>query len=347
MDKQKSAKTISYFAAANGYSGFRSYFDVVFDPRKFLKLYVLKGGPGTGKSSLMKSVYNFFKDKADTLELIYCSSDIRSLDGVIIRTDKGCVGILDGTAPHAVDPRYPGCIDEIINLGEYWNTSKLNSKRSRIEELVKKKTNAYKKAYTFLSIAGKCESEINKEVIKAYKDTDALNHSYTSVDNCKLIDSFGKDGVLEMDSLSHFASKTIGIVGIWGCGAQYLKTLTSMYSSDDIVVFPSVFSDSKIKAVYIKSEDTLYVSNPSESTKIDDTIDVSHLIDLKKLESEQGYLEDLHRIRENLLWHSQDEFKKASTAHFELEEIYKSAMDFSMLNTVKENLYTKIGDFLF
>ena len=41
-----------YFAAANTYKGFISYFDTVFDPEKVSRLYVLKGGPGTGKTAL-------------------------------------------------------------------------------------------------------------------------------------------------------------------------------------------------------------------------------------------------------------------------------------------------------
>ena len=49
-----------YFAAANTYTGFISYFDTVFDPEKFSRLYVLKGGPGTGKSSFMKKIANEF-----------------------------------------------------------------------------------------------------------------------------------------------------------------------------------------------------------------------------------------------------------------------------------------------
>ena len=42
-----------YFAAANTSDGFISYFDRVFDPSKLDCLYVIKGGPGTGKSSML------------------------------------------------------------------------------------------------------------------------------------------------------------------------------------------------------------------------------------------------------------------------------------------------------
>ena len=48
--------TKKFFAAANSFNGFVSYFDCIFDSKDFSKIYVLKGGPGTGKSSLMRSV---------------------------------------------------------------------------------------------------------------------------------------------------------------------------------------------------------------------------------------------------------------------------------------------------
>ena len=51
------------FAAANGYLGFKSYFREVFKPSLLSRLYILKGGPGTGKSSYMKKIFSVFKEK--------------------------------------------------------------------------------------------------------------------------------------------------------------------------------------------------------------------------------------------------------------------------------------------
>ena len=44
-----------FFAAANTSSGFVSFFDRLFDPKTLKKIYILKGGPGVGKSTLMKN----------------------------------------------------------------------------------------------------------------------------------------------------------------------------------------------------------------------------------------------------------------------------------------------------
>ena len=45
-----------FFAAANTENGFYSLFDDVFSPESFRRIYILKGGPGTGKSTLMGNI---------------------------------------------------------------------------------------------------------------------------------------------------------------------------------------------------------------------------------------------------------------------------------------------------
>ena len=48
------AKQPTYFLAANSGQGFYSKFGECYDAHNGWKAYVIKGGPGTGKSSLMK-----------------------------------------------------------------------------------------------------------------------------------------------------------------------------------------------------------------------------------------------------------------------------------------------------
>ena len=50
-------KCAHYFAAANTYKGFESFFDEIFNTEKLERIYILKGGPGAGKSTLMQRTY--------------------------------------------------------------------------------------------------------------------------------------------------------------------------------------------------------------------------------------------------------------------------------------------------
>ena len=105
-----------YFAAANTSAGFVSFFDSVFDPKLLKKMYILKGGPGVGKSTLMKNAALAARKNGFHPIFYHCSSDPKSLDGLLIpETGKA---VLDGTAPHTVDPRYAGAKEEIVPLGD-------------------------------------------------------------------------------------------------------------------------------------------------------------------------------------------------------------------------------------
>ena len=59
---------------------------------------ILKGGPGCGKSSLMRWVAQAMEEKGASVEYIACSGDPDSLDAVVFPALN--TAIVDGTAPH-------------------------------------------------------------------------------------------------------------------------------------------------------------------------------------------------------------------------------------------------------
>ena len=91
--------------------------------------YILKGGPGTGKSQMMKKIAERFSKK-ENVTCFYCSSDPESLDAVMLHTSK--VIIVDGTPPHVSEPRFPGVCQEIVDLGQCWDKAVLKENRERI-----------------------------------------------------------------------------------------------------------------------------------------------------------------------------------------------------------------------
>ena len=139
------------FAASNSAEGFKSYYESVFRRDDLEHLYIIKGGPGTGKSSFMRDVGEYFEGLGRRVAYYKCSSDPDSLDGVII--DFG-VALIDGTAPHCADPEIAGARDEIIELGAFWESSKLVERYEEIYELSRQKNEAYERAYRYLSACG-------------------------------------------------------------------------------------------------------------------------------------------------------------------------------------------------
>ncbi len=117
----------SYFLGCASPAGFKSEFISQIQKQEYYT-YILKGGPGTGKSTLMKKIANACDD--DKCELYYCSSDTKSLDAVVL-TDKKII-VVDGTAPHVYDPLLPGVSQEVVNLGAFWNQNDLSEHKDLI-----------------------------------------------------------------------------------------------------------------------------------------------------------------------------------------------------------------------
>ena len=105
------------YPGGNTPRGFYSYYNYILPQRKAEKIYCIKGGPGSGKSTLMKKTGEYFLEKGEDVDYLWCSSDPDSLDGILL-PDRG-VAVIDGTAPHVTDPVNPGAVDKIINLGMF------------------------------------------------------------------------------------------------------------------------------------------------------------------------------------------------------------------------------------
>lgn len=104
-------------------------------------IYILKGTAGSGKSTLMKKISEAFTDKSQ--EIYHCSADPYSLDAVYLPESKAL--IIDGTAPHCIDPVYPKAVESIVDLGAYIETSKLRFAKKEIVSLTDEYTGCHKR----------------------------------------------------------------------------------------------------------------------------------------------------------------------------------------------------------
>lgn len=160
----------NFFAGANTAMGFYSHYNYL-NLDSFTRVYILKGGPGAGKSTLIKNIAEIYKTEYD-VDMFNCSADVNSLDGVYIHGLN--VSILDGTAPHTTDPRLPGAVQQIVDLGRCWDYRQLTPKRREILALTNSISDRYKLAYKWLGIAAKVATliqdlEREKSVIESAK----------------------------------------------------------------------------------------------------------------------------------------------------------------------------------
>ena len=83
------------FPGANTSWGFHSFYEE--NLADIEHVFVIKAGPGCGKSTLIRKIANAMVDRGHDVELWQCSSDNDSLDGVYIPDLS--IAIVDGTAP--------------------------------------------------------------------------------------------------------------------------------------------------------------------------------------------------------------------------------------------------------
>jgi hypothetical protein len=142
---------IRYFLGANSPQGFYSLYDQLLDPARARAIYIIKGGPGCGKSSLMHRVAQRAEEAGDTVEYIHCSGDPGSLDGIVLGERR--VAVVDGTAPHVVEPAYPGLVESYVNLGVCYDHAGLQAVRGELMGCMKGYKDCYQRAYRCLSAA--------------------------------------------------------------------------------------------------------------------------------------------------------------------------------------------------
>ena len=344
--KKISCNTHSYFAAANTFKGFKSNFHKVFDETKFERIFILKGGPGTGKSTLMKRVGERFENGGHDVTYIYCSSDPRSLDGVIIQNGTKHFAILDGTAPHTTDPKFPGAISEIINLAEGFDTASLSVQRDRIVELSNLKAAHYKSAYKLLSLAG----EIFESIEDVFYSNDVYNKAellskeilrtniHDTKGACEISDlyvsSFGKDGYSRLD-LPCIKKDYISITGDGFTEYAVIREIKKTLAEDELTesVYYSPLTAKMIDAV-ITPDIIISVDKCGFINFATDSIAAG-------MPYEYTVMRGLYR---DVMEMARNRFSKAADAHFQLEDIYSQNVDFRNNENITARIIKEIAD---
>lgn len=154
--------TKHYFACGHTAKGYINLFSSNLEPLN--KLFILKGGPGTGKLPFMKKIGSALEGLGQKVEYIHSPSDPEALDGVLF-PELG-VGMVNDTPPHLFEPRAPGALEEYINLGAGWNTEKLATHTAEILELRNQIQLNFEKAYIEFAKGLKVHDEWEKIYIR-------------------------------------------------------------------------------------------------------------------------------------------------------------------------------------
>ena len=197
------ARTTHFFAGANSGSGFQNLFPEVLDLETARDMLVLKGGPGVGKNTFMREIGRTMEAAGTAVEYLWCSGDPDSLDGVVLPELK--CAVVDGTAPHIVEPKYPAAVDRYVDLGRFYDLA--GAKLAAAE--VRAQTKAYKAAYDRARHSLRAARLVEQNTVAwaaEWLDRDRLNRRINGVITRELRQRGGEAGTLTrrfLGSITH------------------------------------------------------------------------------------------------------------------------------------------------
>ena len=336
-----------YFASANTVDGFKSYFDHIFDPEKLNKIFIIKGGPGTGKSSLMRHLATRAQEHGEQIEYFLCSSDPTSLDGVYLR--KRNIAVIDGTAPHLSDPIYPGVVEEVFSTSDFWNTSTLVKSKALIMENMKEKKKQYRRAYYFLNAIGQILQDVHKigagalnkmkmiESIKRIEKRYFMNMR-PGIEEVKLIAGINKNGYTKLPTFENMCRTVFVIEDVLTTAYCFLDEIYRMATKKGISVIKSYspLMKERINAICLPDISLCFVIGVRDydreiAGKTYHYVNMKRFVDKAEISAARQKARFASKCCDMLFDGAVTSFCEAAQCHEKLEGIYKNAMDFATL----------------
>ena len=354
------AKQPTYFLAANSADGFYSKFCDCYNAHDGWKAYIIKGGPGTGKSSLMKYVAQKALMLGIRVEICPCSSDPKSLDAVIFPTIKKV--ILDGTAPHVVEPKFPAVCEQIINLGQFWDENKLEGKQNELLGLYAFNSTYHKKASQYIITAGKLISynfgielaatNIDKTIdfaSRLAKNNIPPKKNKKPSEWVRFLGGITPEGMIFYgDTIDNMDCRKVIISDKYGAVSSIIMSVIRDAALDNgyeiISLKNEILPRDMIDHVIIPELSIAFCRENEQNKFLSDErrIHARRFIDNGELAGNRQKLAFNRRVAKELLQSACDNLKKAKAIHDQMEKYYIDIMDFEAMNLYALKIADKI-----
>lgn len=356
------------FPGGNTSVGFFSLYDNIIAPDA-TRIFCIKGGPGVGKSTFMRFIGEVMLEKGYDVEFHCCSSDNGSLDGVCIPQLR--IALLDGTAPHVVDPKNPGAVDEIIHLGDYWDEAKMRAQKNQVLKINARVGRLFKMAYSQLREAKVIHDEwesyitecmdfpkvnqVSAEINNDFFAGVTSDYRYQAKDRHLFATAITPEGPMNyLDTILQDTEELYILKGAPGTGKSSIVKLiaqqakakgldTEIYHCAleplqyDHLVVPALG-----KAIINASAPIIF--NPTDLKKVTKIVEYN-LSDFIQPDLLAIYTQDVCSAQERF-WQAFNRacgyIKQAKATHDEMETYYVPAMNFTAINAKRDEILARI-----
>lgn len=329
----------TYFPGANTGLGFVNRFDGILPPweRSHYYTYVLKGGPGVGKSTLMRKVAARAAENGYGVEEFRCAGDPDSLDAVRVPALR--VVLLDGTAPHTIDPTLPGVSDEVIDLGHFLHREAFAQKAETLRARFAANRTHYARAYACLGAA----NALMEQAVAAAEATLELSAVHKALAPLFVGERIGESrrlfaasatprGVLDYtDTLEPKGARRFGGVA----GRAILREAARLSRGRAVTLLGDFLLPDVPRCILLHSASAALCLGEAEAD-----VDAATALCKTPLPDFVAYAETESAA---LVTRAVKELAACRALHDEIEEIYRPFVDYDRVNAESDAVLTRIG----
>lgn len=350
---------IQYFLGGNTPQGFYSLYHQLSDPDRFQAVYIVKGGAGNGKSSLMRRVERHAQAAGLETEEVLCSGDPDSLDALILPSLSAA--IVDGTAPHVVEPRCPGVVERYIDLSGSYDRAGLQPWKRDIISATEEYQGHYKRVYRCLGAAGELRRDMNELL-----DTEVVQHRLARRAAGIISRELKMPGEGSGEARQRFISAVThrGTVTLWGtveAQAQRVYELADSYglahhllapilsaalaAGHDAVACPDPMAPDRLAHLIFPALSLAFVTSAPEDPWPHHAyrrLRLDAMVDSELYRANKPRLRFTRRVAAALMDEGVAGLAQAKTAHDKLERLYNPYVDFSMVERTADQLADEI-----
>ncbi|MEG1743720.1 MAG: GTP-binding protein [Clostridia bacterium] len=347
---KNSGKSIEIFAGLNTVDGYSSLLE--YELKNSKKVIILKGSPGSGKSTILKRLLSYAEAKGEKTDIVRCSSDMDSFDALIF--NNAGVAIADGTFPHVLEPKTVAVRERIENLGETFDYKKIFAKSAELKAFYDLKEQYYKMAYSLISAYGGIENALYA-LSEKYIDKEKINNFCESFIKKNLKKGSGITKILPTESFCRYGFVSTGcfndskttycINDSFGIGEEIMTAMYAKCVLKEIEVFaaPSPCDCKKVCALYFPDSDVYIKIDKYMPFKAQKNVRAVRFLTnpdgIKFVKQRKKFYD---KIASSLIKEAASCMNNACIVHAELENIYSQAIDFELTDKITAKLKKEI-----
>ena len=352
---QTTSKTVDFFLGATTPAGFKGYFEPL-RREPGMQMYLIKSGPGCGKSTLMKQLAQKAEQQGQSIERVHCASDPDSLDGVVFLGQRAA--IVDATAPHVLEPDAPGADEIVVSLYHTIRAEALAPHREEVKALFRRNAQLRARAARYVASAGsllldsrRAEAcSANFEKVRRYvkrlcaRLLPRLPDGAEAGEELRLLSAITPKGpVFYRGTVQALADRYVVFHDDCGAVSRLLLELIraeALARGYHIITCPcAMHPEDKIDHLFIPSLRLAFLTdNPWHPVHISgvQAVRCTRFLDREHMAGFRARLRFNERAATELLDQAVALMAQAKSCHDELETYYRAAVDFAEVEKVTE-----------